>query len=118
MQHLLQGGRWLSSGLSGDRGPGQRRLSDYKGPAFTLAEAPHGSDKISLSLRTNVYGEAMADDAIFRIYSMTKPFTSVAALILMEEGALQLSTRSRSTCRSSPRWRSSPATTPSPQSAR
>jgi CubicO group peptidase (beta-lactamase class C family) len=43
-----------------------------------------------LSLRTNVYGEAMGDDAIFRIYSMTKPFTSVAALILMEEGALQL----------------------------
>jgi CubicO group peptidase (beta-lactamase class C family) len=35
-------------------------------------------------------GEAMPDDAIFRIYSMTKPFTSVAALILMEEGALQL----------------------------
>lgn len=33
---------------------------------------------------------AMADDAIFRIYSMTKPLTSVAALILMEEGKLQL----------------------------
>ena len=34
---------------------------------------------------------AMVDDAIFRIYSMTKPLTSVAALILMEEGKLQLS---------------------------
>lgn len=34
---------------------------------------------------------AMADDAIFRIYSMTKPLTTVAALILMEEGKLQLS---------------------------
>lgn len=32
----------------------------------------------------------MVDDAIFRIYSMTKPLTSVAALILMEEGKLQL----------------------------
>nr|WP_276523135.1 serine hydrolase domain-containing protein [Paracoccus marcusii] len=31
-----------------------------------------------------------SDDAIFRIYSMTKPLTSVAALILMEEGRLQL----------------------------
>lgn len=32
----------------------------------------------------------MADDAIFRIYSMTKPFTSVAAMILVEDGRLQL----------------------------
>lgn len=32
----------------------------------------------------------MADDAIFRIYSMTKPLVSVAAVMLMEDGALQL----------------------------
>ena len=32
----------------------------------------------------------MADDAIFRIYSMTKPITSVALMILVEEGALGL----------------------------
>lgn len=32
----------------------------------------------------------MTEDAIFRIYSMTKPLVSVAAIILMEEGALQL----------------------------
>ena len=32
----------------------------------------------------------MADDAIFRIYSMTKPITSVAALILLEEGLFRL----------------------------
>jgi CubicO group peptidase (beta-lactamase class C family) len=35
-------------------------------------------------------GKAMEKDAIFRIYSMTKPWTSVAAMILMEEGRLQL----------------------------
>ena len=35
-------------------------------------------------------GEAMAEDSIFRIYSMTKPMVSVAAMILMEEGALAL----------------------------
>lgn len=35
-------------------------------------------------------GAAMDEDAIFRIYSMTKPLVSVAALILMEEGALHL----------------------------
>lgn len=32
----------------------------------------------------------MAPDAIFRIYSMTKPITSVAALMLVEEGRLSL----------------------------
>ena len=31
-----------------------------------------------------------AEDSIFRIYSMTKPMVSVAAMILMEEGRLQL----------------------------
>ncbi|PJK28410.1 serine hydrolase domain-containing protein [Minwuia thermotolerans] len=36
-------------------------------------------------------GEPMAEDAIFRIYSMTKPITSVAAMILVEEGRLDLS---------------------------
>jgi CubicO group peptidase (beta-lactamase class C family) len=35
-------------------------------------------------------GTPMRQDAIFRAYSMTKPFVSVAAAILMEEGKLQL----------------------------
>jgi CubicO group peptidase (beta-lactamase class C family) len=36
-------------------------------------------------------GEApMPKDAVFRIYSMTKPLVSVAAMILVEEGRLQL----------------------------
>ncbi len=34
---------------------------------------------------------AMAKDAIFRIYSMTKPLTSVATMMLVEQGRLQLS---------------------------
>jgi CubicO group peptidase (beta-lactamase class C family) len=34
--------------------------------------------------------EPMRGDAVFQIYSMTKPITSVAALILMEEGRLTL----------------------------
>ena len=33
----------------------------------------------------------MTDDAIFRVASMTKPLTSVAAMILAEEGSLQIS---------------------------
>lgn len=35
-------------------------------------------------------GTPMRADAIFRIYSMTKPLVSLAALMLMEEGRLQL----------------------------
>ena len=36
-------------------------------------------------------GNAMSRDSIFRIYSMTKPITSVAAMILVEEGKIKLS---------------------------
>ena len=35
-------------------------------------------------------GTPMKDDAIFRIYSMTKPIVSLAALTLVEEGRLQM----------------------------
>ena len=37
-----------------------------------------------------VAGTAMQPDAIFRIYSMTKPIVSLAALMLVEQGLLQL----------------------------
>ena len=32
----------------------------------------------------------MAEDAIFRLYSMTKPIVSVAVMMLVEEGRLQV----------------------------
>lgn len=35
-------------------------------------------------------GKKMASDTIYRIYSMTKPLTSVAAMMLWEDGTLQL----------------------------
>src|SRR5213594_2440287 len=35
-------------------------------------------------------GAPMSKDAIFRLYSMTKPFASVAAMMLVEEGRLRL----------------------------
>jgi CubicO group peptidase (beta-lactamase class C family) len=35
-------------------------------------------------------GKEMAEDAIFRIYSMTKPITAVALMMLVEEGAIGL----------------------------
>ncbi len=38
----------------------------------------------------DLHGTPLREDAIFRIYSMTKPITSVAALMLVEEGKLGL----------------------------
>ena len=45
----------------------------------------------SFGVRDPVSGAPMAKDAIFRIYSMTKPITSVAAMMLWEEGRFLLS---------------------------
>ena len=44
----------------------------------------------AFGLRDPANGAAMAKDSIFRIYSMTKPVTAVAVLMLMEEGKLRL----------------------------
>ena len=35
-------------------------------------------------------GTPMREDAIFRLYSMTKPVTAVALLMLLEEGRIAL----------------------------
>jgi len=44
----------------------------------------------SFGQRDPVASVAMSKDAIFRLYSMTKPFTSVAAMMLAEDGKLTL----------------------------
>ena len=44
-------------------------------------------------------GRKMAADTIFRIASQTKAITSVAILVLVEEGALTLASRSASSSR-------------------
>jgi CubicO group peptidase (beta-lactamase class C family) len=45
----------------------------------------------AFGLRDPTKPDAMAADSIFRIYSMTKPMASVGAMILVEDGRLQLS---------------------------
>ena len=45
----------------------------------------------SLGARDPASGSAMTGDAIFRIYSMTKPIVSVALMMLVEQGKLLLS---------------------------
>ena len=44
----------------------------------------------SMGLMDRERNKAMRDDTIFRIYSMTKPITSVALMMLWEEGRFQL----------------------------
>jgi len=44
----------------------------------------------ALGHRDKAAGDPMRTDALFRIYSMTKPLVSVAAVMLMEEGRLVL----------------------------
>ena len=57
-----------------------------------VAVARHGhlAYSRSLGLMDRERGKAMSDDAIFRIYSMTKPITSVALMTLYERGYFQL----------------------------
>ena len=45
----------------------------------------------SLGYRDRAANAPMTKDALFRIYSMTKPITSVAVMMLVEEGRLQIS---------------------------
>ncbi|WP_291298218.1 serine hydrolase [Elioraea sp.] len=44
----------------------------------------------AVGFRDKATRATLAPDAVFRIYSMTKPLVSVAAMILVEEGKLQL----------------------------
>jgi len=50
----------------------------------------HLAYRASLGLRDRERGVAMGDDTIFRIYSMTKPLTSIALMQLFEQGMFQL----------------------------
>jgi CubicO group peptidase (beta-lactamase class C family) len=66
-----------------------RQIEEKKAPGASMLIARHG--KIAYretvgALRPG--GPPMTDDAIFRIYSMTKPIVSVATMTLVEEGRL------------------------------
>ncbi len=66
-----------------------RQVEEKKAPGVSMLIARHGK----IAYRESVgalrpSGPPMTDDAIFRIYSMTKPIVSVAAMMLVEEGRL------------------------------
>jgi len=66
-----------------------REVEEKKAPGVSMLIARHGK----IAYRESVGalrpgGPPMTDNAIFRIYSMTKPIVSVAAMMLVEEGRL------------------------------
>ena len=54
---------------------------------FRRGELAHGSAAGLMDIQRN---QRMREDAIFRIYSMTKPITAVALMMLVEEGRIAL----------------------------
>ena len=66
-----------------------RQVEEKKAPGLSMLIARHGRIVYRESVGAlRPGGPAMTDDAIFRIYSMTKPIVSVAAMMLVEEGRL------------------------------
>ncbi len=69
----------------------QRQIDEKKAPGLSMLIARHGMFVYRQSLGAlRPDGPPMPDDAIFRIYSMTKPIVSVAAMTLVEEGRLSI----------------------------
>jgi len=69
-----------------------KEVEDKKLPGAVMMVARKGKVVYvhALGVRDPKTGDPMRTDTIFRIYSMTKPIVSVAAMILVEDGKLQL----------------------------
>ncbi len=68
-----------------------RQVEEKKAPGVSMLIARHGKVAYRQCLgELRPGGPAMSEDAIFRIYSMTKPIVSVAAMMLVEEGRLSI----------------------------
>ena len=86
------------AGMSAQRlalltGAFDKEIADRALPGVTVMVARKGKLVYAkaFGVRDPAAPDAMEVDTIFRIYSMTKPMASVAAMILVEEGRLQLS---------------------------
>jgi CubicO group peptidase (beta-lactamase class C family) len=78
-ERLERVSRALRSEIEAGKFPGAVALVARKGQVVYFA---------SFGVRDPGTGAPMGKDAIFRLYSMTKPFASVAAMMLMEDGKL------------------------------
>ena len=69
-----------------------KEIDDKKLPGAVMMVARKGKlvYASALGVRDPKGADPMRADTIFRIYSMTKPMVSVAAMILVEDGVLQL----------------------------
>jgi len=91
---------------------GLARVGDYirneiasaKIPGAVLLIQQHGKPVYfeSFGVRDVATQLPMTADTIFRLYSMSKPITSVAAMMLVEDGRLSWRTPSQNTSRPSP----------------
>src|SRR4051812_2838677 len=72
---------YIKNEISGNKIPGATMMIQRGGKTAYFS---------SFGVRDPGTKEPMTPDTIFRIYSMTKPITTVAAMMLVEEGKLQL----------------------------
>src|ERR1700733_5194672 len=72
---------YLKNEIAGNKIPGAVMMIQRDGKTIYFS---------SFGLRDPGSKEPMTPDSIFRIYSMSKPITTVAAMMLVEEGKLQL----------------------------
>jgi len=86
-----------SVGMSAERlnriaGAFQEHIDKGNLPGVVVLVARKGKLVYSeaLGFRNKASGQPMTKDAIFRIYSMTKPLASVGAMMLIEDGKMQL----------------------------
>ena len=78
-----------SSGLKRLTGVFEREIAAGRAPGVSMLVARHGKIGFAQTLGAlKPGGSNMSSDAIFRIYSMTKPVVTVAAMTLVEEGRL------------------------------
>ena len=92
--------------------PSSARRSPASSPWRPIATA--SSIKVRSGWPTSARRVPLELDALFRIASMTKAITSVAAMQLIEQGRWGSTIRRRSICRSSPSCRCSSRSTPRP----
>jgi CubicO group peptidase (beta-lactamase class C family) len=71
----------------------ERYVEDGRLPGFLVAVTRHGrvAYLAAAGMRDLEAGLPVEEETLWRIYSMTKPITSVAAMMLHEEGAFELS---------------------------